>query len=133
MKKVFALVLVAFLAVTALSMHPVPASDIDCTILHNGTFVYADEQGQPVKVVIDGKKHIEYHKNGKYYIKSEIKWTSDCEYTAKLVKITLPGFPYKRGTVMKVSIDDVVDNAIFCTGIINDHSFNSKLIKEKSN
>lgn len=128
MKKVFALTLILFVALTAMSLRPAAnISDIDCTILHKGTFMYADEQGQPVKVVINGKKHTEYHKNG--YIKSEIKWINDCEYTAKLVKITLPKFPYKRGTVMKVSIDDIEENAIFCTGIINDQSFSSKLIK----
>lgn len=111
-----------------MSLRPVGNfSDVDCSILHNGTFMYADEQGQPVKVVINGSKHTEYHKNG--YIKSEIKWLNDCEYSARLTKITLPKFPYKRGTVMKVSVDDIVDNAIFCTGIINSQSFSSKLIK----
>lgn len=131
MKKLPALALALFFAVTFISSRPAPAdSDIDCTILHNGTFMYADEQNQPVKVIIDGRKHIEYHKNG--YIKSEIKWANDCEYTAKLLKITLPGFPYKRGTVMRVTIDDVEENAIFCTGIINDQSFSTKLIKVES-
>ncbi len=129
MKKAFAFALASFFAITAISLHPAERSDsdIDCNILHNGTFMYADEQNQPVKVIIKGKKHTEYHKNG--YIKSEITWLNDCEYTAKLVKITLPKFPYKRGTVMKVIIDDVSDNAIFCTGIINDQSFSTKLTK----
>lgn len=127
MKRIAALASVLFFALITMSLHPANTSDVDCSVLHNGTFMYADEQNQPVKVIISGKKHIEYHKNG--YIKSEIKWVNDCEYTAKLVKITLPGFPYKRGTVMKVSIDDIEDNAIFCTGIINNQSFNTKLIK----
>jgi hypothetical protein len=129
MKKIIAFIFILSVALTTMSLHPADTSDVDCNILHKGTFVYADEQNQPVKVVINGKNHTEYHNNGKYYIKSEIKWNNDCEYTAKLVKITLPGFPYKRGTTWKVSVDDIVDNAVFCSGIIDGKSFTSKLIK----
>ena len=129
MKKIVSLILIAAFSLTAMSLRKSNDQDPDCNILHKGTFVYADEQGQEVKVIIDGKKHTEYHKGGKYYVKSELHWDNDCQYTAKIVKVTIPGFPYKKGTIMKVNIDSVEGNAVFCTGIINAESFTSKLIK----
>jgi hypothetical protein len=129
MKKVTYLILIIAFALTTMSMHRATDPDLNCNILHNGTFIYADEQGDAVKVVITGKRHTEYHKGGKYYIKSELHWDNDCQYTAKIVKATLPGFPYKKGTVMRVLIDNVDGNAVFCTGYINEESFSSKLIK----
>jgi len=129
MKKIVTLIILSIFAMTATSLNHAKDPDPDCNILHKGTFVYADEQNQPVKVIIEGKKHTEYHKGGKYYIKSELHWDNDCQYTAKIVKVNLPGFPYKKGTVMKVNIDSVDGNAIFCTGSINDQSFSSKLTK----
>jgi len=129
MKKIVSLILIAAFSLTAMSLRKTNDPDPDCNILHKGTFVYADEQGQEVKVIIDGKKHTEYHKGGKYYVKSELHWDNDCQYTAKIVKVTIPGFPYKKGTIMKVNIDSVEGNAVFCTGIINAESFTSKLIK----
>jgi len=130
MKKLVALTLILVFALTAMSLNrATDPDDPNCTILHNGTFIYADEQGEPVRVVINGKNHTEYHKGGKYYIKSQLNWDNDCEYTAKIVKANLPGFPYKKGTKMKVIIDNVDGNAIFCTGIIDEQSFSSKLVK----
>ena len=130
MKKLVALTLILVFALTAMSLNrAIDPDDLNCAILHNGTFIYADEQGEPVRVVINGKNHTEYHKGGKYYIKSQLNWDNDCEYTAKIVKVTLPGFPYKKGTKMKVIIDNVDGNAIFCTGIIDEQSFSSKLVK----
>jgi len=129
MKKIFTLVFVAAFALTAMSIKHTNDPEPDCNILHKGTFIYADEQGQAVTVIIEGKKHTEYHKGGKYYIKSDLRWDNDCQYTAKIVKVNLPGFPYKKGTIMKVTVDSVDGDAIFCTGIINTESFTSKLIK----
>ena len=129
MKKILTLVFITIIALTSLSLSHANDPEPDCNILHKGTFIYADEQGQEVKVIIDGKKHTEYHKGGKYYIKSDLRWDNDCQYTAKIVKVTLPGFPYKKGTIMKVTVDSVDGDAIFCTGIINAESFTSKLIK----
>ena len=129
MKKLVTLVFITAISLTAMSLKHTSDPEPDCNILHKGTFIYADEQGQEVKVLIDGNKHTEYHKGGKYYIKSLLHWDNDCQYTAKIVKVTLPGFPYKKGTIMRVMIDNVDGNAIFCTGIINEESFSSKLIK----
>ncbi|MCW4470547.1 hypothetical protein OGH69_16370 [Flavobacterium sp. MFBS3-15] len=103
----------------------------DCSILHNGTFTYKDEDGEPILVVIDDNKHTEYHKNKKYTIQSTIKWINNCEYHATLVKATLPNFPFKKGTVMKVAIDKVDGDDIYLACSVNGSKFESKLTKKK--
>jgi len=132
MKKLLLIVFITAFALTAMSLKHTTDPDPDCNMLHRGTFLYADEQGQAVTVIIDGRKHTEYHKGGKYYIKSDLKWDNDCQYTARIVKVNLPGFPYKKGTIMKVTVDSIDGDAIFCTGSINAESFTSKLIKTEN-
>ena len=103
-------------------------SDKGCEILHEGTFIYGNTTDE-IKVVIDGKKHIEYHNNGKYFIKSKLDWLSDCEYNMTMTKITIPNFPYKKGEVMNVKIDRVEGNEVFYTSTVNGKSWKGKLIK----
>lgn len=103
----------------------------DCGILHHGTFTYIDEDGEPIFVVIDGNKHTEYHKNRKYTIQSKIKWITDCEYEATLLKTTLPYFPFEKGTIMKVAIDKIDGDDIYLLCSVNGSKFYSKLTKNK--
>ena len=86
--------------------------NLDCSILHKGTFTYNGSDGL-VEVVIKGKSHIEYHNNGKFYIKSKIKWLNECEYDMTLKEVTLPNFPYSKGEVMHVKIDGISGNKIY--------------------
>jgi len=104
--------------------------DAACKILHKGTFLYADENDQPVKVVIKGSKHTEYHNGGKYIIESKLKWLSPCEYNATFVKITVPQFPFKKGTVMNVKVDSVDGGAVICSCTIDGKTFLTKLTKK---
>ena len=129
MKKLIILITLAAFSLTAMSLSHTNDPDPDCKILHKGTFIYGDEEGKPIRVVINGTTHTEFYNGGKYYVKSQLHWDNDCEYTAKIVKTTLPGFPYKKGTKMKVIIDNVDGNKVFCTGTINEQSFSSKLVK----
>jgi len=55
-----------------------------------------------MEVNIKGKKHIEYHSNRKYYIKSKLRWVSDCEYNMIIKKVTIPDFPYGKGDLMNI-------------------------------
>lgn len=102
----------------------------DCSMLHEGTFVYQSDDGK-VKVLFNGKKHVEYHNQGKYFIKSSIKWVNDCEYNTILKEVTLPDFPFKKGTIMNVKIDKVDGETVFYTSMINGIPFEGKLTKVK--
>ena len=107
-----------------------PLSDDSCKIMRNGTFVYGNPSSE-VKVVIKGDKHIEYHNEGKYIIKSRIKWLSDCEYDMTMTEITIPQFPYTVGDVMNVKITRVEGNNIFYTSTVKGNSWEGQFTKVK--
>lgn len=103
-------------------------SDKGCEILHEGTFKYGDTDDE-IKVVIKGESHTEYHQGGKYIIKSKLVWVNDCEYNMTMTKITIPKFPYGKGDVMNVKINEVKGNKIFYTSTVKGQSWTGSLIK----
>lgn len=111
-----------------MAFSPHPADQNKCSVMHQGTFVYGNP-GYEVKVVIDGKDHVEYHNHGKYIIRSKIVWVSDCEYNTTMTKITIPDFPYGVGDVMHVKIDNINGNAIYYTATVKGQSWNGMFTK----
>ena len=103
---------------------------LDCTAFHEGRFTYPSDKGM-VKVTINGEKHMEYHQKGKYYIESTIKWVSSCEYTATLIKATLPDFPYNPGSALNVKIEKIEGKKAFYSCAINGDRFTGVLTKVK--
>ena len=103
---------------------------IACEKLHNGTFKYGNVSDE-IKVVINGENHIEYHDNGKYYIKSKLNWKSECEYDMTMIEITIPNFPNKVGDVMNVKIKKVEGNVISYIATVQGKSWDGQLIKIK--
>ena len=102
----------------------------DCKIMHEGEFKYSNGE-EDVRVEIEGKDHIEWHNQGKYFIKSKLDWVSDCEYNMTMVEITLPNFPFGPGDVMNVKINKVKKNEIFYTSTVKGTSWKGKFIKIK--
>lgn len=101
-----------------------------CKIAHRGTFVYGSGSTF-VKVVINENEHTEYHNNGKYYIKSTIKWINNCEFVVSFREITVPDFEYSTADQMYVKINSVEKKEINFTATINRKSWSGKLIKIK--
>ncbi len=102
----------------------------DCAIVHEGTFNYQGEAGI-VKVVINGKKHTEYHNDGKYYIKSKIEWVNECEYNMTIQKVNIPDFPFGKGDIMNVKITSVKGKNVYYTSKVNGSEFNGMMTKVK--
>lgn len=128
MRKVFFMLLVVL---GTLSFQESPVSAEECSILHEGTFQYGPKD-DPVKVVIKKTRHTEYHNGGKYVLESSIEWTSACSYTATLLKVTIPDFPFKVGTELKVQINKVENDEVFYTAEVNGDSWNGKFTKIKN-
>jgi hypothetical protein len=97
-------------------------------MMHHGTFKYGNLDDE-VTFTIKGKHHVEYHDNGKYYIKSKIDWVNECEYNMTMKKITLPNFPYHPGDVMNVRIDSIENKLIYYTAKVKNMSWNGTMIK----
>jgi hypothetical protein len=129
MKKLSALFL-GLICLACMSFTNLPADDINCKILHKGTFVYGNTS-EKITVVIKGSKHTEYYENGKYIIKSKLVWVSNCEYNMTMTQITIPNFPYKVGDVMNVKITKVVGNQIYYTSTVKGNTWDGELLKVK--
>lgn len=119
---------VGLIFLTLMAFTIAPKVDSDCEILHEGTFNYGNDENL-VKVIIKGKKHIEYHNDGKYYIKSKLDWINECEYNMTMTKTTIPNFPYGKGDVMNVKIDKVKGNKIYYTSTVKGQRWNGIFTK----
>ncbi len=124
------LLTIAILSICLMGFNTATITDNDCTILHNGTFVYGNP-GEEIKVVIKGNRHTEYHQNGEYMIKSKIVWTDECEYNMTITKVTIPNFPYQKGDVMNVQVNSVNGNEIYYTSTVQGVSWEGKFTKVK--
>jgi hypothetical protein len=119
-----------FIALTFVSILSSGAkkSESDCQILHKGTFKYGSASNEVI-VKIKGKKHTEFHNNGKYIIESKLDWVNECEYNMTMTKVTIPDFPYRSGDIMNVKIEKVIGNEIYYTSTVKGRSWNGKFIK----
>ena len=97
--------------------------EIDCKILKDIKLKYVNNPDKTAYVVIKDKKHIEYLEGGKYFIKSDLDWISECEYNAKMTEITLPDFPFKAGEVMNVKFEKIENGFVFGTANVREKSF----------
>lgn len=96
---------------------------VDCKILKNIKLKYVNNPDKSAYVVIKNNKHIEYLESGKYYIKSDLDWISDCEYNAKMTEITLPDFPFKPGEIMNVKFEKFENGFVTGTGSVRSDTF----------
>ena len=72
-------------------------------IIDNQTYSYEYNKSE-VLVVFNGKQHIEYFENKKYFIESNIVWISDKECVMTIKEFNLPNFPFTIGSKLKMEI-----------------------------
>ena len=97
--------------------------------MKSGKFKYLEAQDTSAFFEITDTSHTEYYNNGKYYIKSEMSWISDCQYSMKMLENTIPEFPFKPGDVMLVTIKRVDNDIIFFTSEVNGMKWDGKVRK----
>ncbi len=101
----------------------------DCAVLKNNSFVYK-LGGKDVVVEFGEKKHAEYHQKGKYYIKSNVEWVSDCEYYLIIQDVTLPNFPFKLGSKLHIKITKVRGDKVYYKSTMGGRSWEGKMVKK---
>lgn len=102
--------------------------NFDCKILKDIKLKYAHKPDNNDYITIKDNKHIENLEGGKYYIKSDLEWLSDCEYNAKMTEITLPNFPFKVGEIMNVKFEKIKDDVIYGTATVRNQTFPIKFL-----
>ena len=103
----------------------------DCTILKNNSFIYKLGK-KDVLVVFTENKHVEYHDDKKYSIKSNIEWVSDCEYYLVIEEATLPNFPFTSGTRLHIMITKIKGSKIYYKSTMGERSWEGRMVKNKS-
>jgi hypothetical protein len=101
-------------------------SNSECGILKNCKLKYLDSDDKTSYIEIKYNYHIEYHRNVKYYIKSELNWINDCEYNMKMTEITLPDFPFKSGEIMNVKIIKIEGIIAYIISTVRGESFEGR-------
>lgn len=94
----------------------------------NETFTYKFK-GDDVLVVFKENEHIEYFKNGKYYIKSKITWLSKKECYMTIKESNLPNFPFKKGKKLYLKITKVKKGKIYYESTLGGRTWKGKLIE----
>ena len=102
----------------------------DCSILKNHSFTYR-LGGENVYVDFFETEQIEYYQKRKYFIKSDIKWVSDCEYYLIVKEITLPNYPFKIGTKLHVVITKIKRDKIYYKSTFDNRTWEGKFKKLK--
>ena len=100
----------------------------NCSILKINTFTYR-KSNKEVIVVFKENKHVEYHNNEEFYIKSDIEWVNSCEYYLIIKESTLPDFPFKMGAKMHVIINKVRGKKLYYTSSLGGTSWEGRLTK----
>ncbi|MDF2189138.1 hypothetical protein [Paraflavitalea sp. CAU 1676] len=102
---------------------------VNCSIVKTGTFRYLDIPDTTAFFRIKKENHTEYHRDGKYHIKSKVKWISDCQYEMKMLSNTIPDFPFKPGAVMLVTILRIEGDIIHYSAEIGGDKWYGRLLK----
>ena len=126
MKYIYIFLVAAMATQPLLSQENSPCSD-----LKKGTFRYLDIEDTTAYFVLDKEEHIEYHNGGKYTIQSRVKWLKDCQYEMLMVANTIPGFPFKPGSIMVVTINRVENDIVYYTSEVNGIKWEGRLRKTR--
>jgi len=103
----------------------------DCSILKNNSFTYT-LAGEKVLVKFTENEQIEYHQNGKYFIKSAVKWGANCEYFLTIKETTLPNYPFKKGTKLHVVITKIKGDKIYYKSTFENRTWEGRFRKVKN-
>ncbi|MTH14067.1 hypothetical protein [Flavobacterium sp. LC2016-01] len=102
--------------------------NFDCKILKDIKLKYAHKPDDRSYIIIKDNKHVESLEDGKYFIKSDLEWISDCEYNATMTEITLPNFSFKPGEIMNVKFEKIKDGFIYGTATVRNQTFPVKYL-----
>jgi hypothetical protein len=127
MKQVYLVLFAALLSLTAIGQEG--NTKPDCSNLKRGLFRYLDASDTTAWFIMEGEHHTEYFEKGKYFIKSKVKWTKDCQYKLEMVSLSLPNFPYEPGNVLTITIDKIEDDIIFYTASVKQDVWKGRMRK----
>lgn len=76
-----------------------PDSIPNCQVITAGKFKEVNTSKDKYLLEISNGVITEYVQNGKFYVRSKLKFTTPCSYTATITEVTIPNYNLKPGTV----------------------------------
>ena len=95
-------------------------------IIENQTYTYQYNNNE-VMVVFNGKQHIEYYENKKYFIESSLTWISDKECIMTIKEFNLPNFPFIVGSKLKMEITKTKGKYIYYKSTLAGRTWEGKM------
>lgn len=99
-------------------------------LVSNKTFTYMYDGGE-VEVVYKGNEHYEFHNNKQHFIKSKLFWVSEDLVYVTIEDFTIPNFPFKRGTQMKIQIEKVDKDVVYYKSTLGGRTWLGKMKESK--
>jgi hypothetical protein len=118
----------AFILFTFIGLMSFAKKDNCAAYLKNKKFTYRVAK-EDVLIVFKDNKYVEYHKNRKYFIKSDIEWVSSCEYNLIIKETTLPDFPFKMGTKMNIIVDKIKGDKVYVTATLGGRTWENRMTR----
>ena len=86
---------------------PSPDSVLNCDLIKSGKFLNMQAGNIPMAgyaIVFEQDVATELINDGQYILKSNIVFTSDCEYTSVVSEVTIPNYNLGVGTIIHTEI-----------------------------
>ena len=103
------------LTILTLCLMSIPAlsqTSTNCAIMKSGWFKMPDVSDTSNYTVVTTASQTEYYNYKKYWVRSSVKWLSDCEYELNVLSVNYPGLNCKRGDKMTIRILNVEGNNV---------------------
>ena len=100
-------------------------NQIDCSFLKNSKMVNISMPNGGY-VIISDSIHMEFVDDGKYFIKSKLKWINDCQYNATVIEFTWPKFKFPIGEVLNSKITKVQNDTLYFDLKVRDYKIKAK-------
>lgn len=106
-----------------------PDSIPNCQILVAGKFKEVNTSTDDYLFEISNNIITEYVQNGKYYVRSRLKFTTPCSYTATIIEVTIPDYNLKSGTVFSNEVLETQFQLVKIKARLDDKEFITVLQK----
>lgn len=127
LRSLLTLLTISLTSITAIGQAAAPPA---CTTLkQGGWFKMGDISDTSNYLVISSSSQTEYYNYKKYWIRSSIRWTSECEYELTVLSINYPGLLCKRGDKMTVKVLNADGNYISYEAMVDGKKERGRYLK----
>ena len=133
MKLKFTKVIVLVFTCLAVMSFDVKLENSACAVLKSGSFKILDVPDTTSFVVITTSSQTEYYNFKRYWVRSSIKWISDCECELTVLSVNYPGLICRRGDKMSIRVLNTEGNVVNYEALIDGRRERGRYQKMENN